>query len=146
LREEFLKPLGIGVAEFADRIGVTRATVSRIINGRSAVTPTMAMRFGRALGTSYQLWVRLQLSTDLYAAARSPEASAIAKIAKISVAQPVRQSIGTPGEKKRSSAGVRIARDLTGRKSSPRESAASKKSAQRKASAGTRVSGKRIST
>jgi addiction module HigA family antidote len=92
LSEEFLKPLGIGVSEFADRIGVTRATISRIINGRSAVTPTMAMRFGRALGTSYHLWVRLQLSTDLYAAAHSPESSAIAKIGKISVRPSAREN------------------------------------------------------
>ena len=49
LKELYLDELHIGIAEFADRIGISRKTASGIVNGRRGVTPEMAVRFPRAL-------------------------------------------------------------------------------------------------
>lgn len=80
LIEEFLKPLGVSQLKFAKQIGVTPARLNEIVNGKRAVTPDTAMRFSRALGTTPQIWLNLQLSLDLYNAMHSPAAKAIAKI------------------------------------------------------------------
>ena len=60
LLEEFLKPMGITQAAFARYIDIDVATMSSIINGKRDVTPTMALKFGQALGVSPETWVNLQ--------------------------------------------------------------------------------------
>jgi addiction module HigA family antidote len=66
LSEEFLLPLGLTVTEFAKRIGVGRVRLSEIINVKRGVSPDTAIRLGRALKTSPQLWLNLQQAVDLY--------------------------------------------------------------------------------
>jgi addiction module HigA family antidote len=56
----------ISIAEAARRLGVTRATLSRIRNGHAAVTADMAVRLGILLGTSAELWLGMQTSYDLW--------------------------------------------------------------------------------
>ena len=68
LSEEFLVPLGLTVTEFAKRIVVGRVRLSEVINGKRGVSPDMAIRLGRALSASPQLWLNLQQAVDLYAA------------------------------------------------------------------------------
>jgi addiction module HigA family antidote len=58
--------LGITVEAFAEHIGTTRQTVHAIIAGRSAVTPEMAARLGRAFNTSPQFWLNLQMKHALW--------------------------------------------------------------------------------
>lgn len=58
----------ISIAEAARRINVTRATLSRIRNGHSAITADMAVRLGLLLGTSPELWLGMQASYDLWMA------------------------------------------------------------------------------
>jgi addiction module HigA family antidote len=66
LKEEFLVPLALTVTEFAKRIGVGRVRLSEIINGKRGVSPDTAVRLGRALKTTPQLWLNLQQAVDLY--------------------------------------------------------------------------------
>jgi addiction module HigA family antidote len=80
LLEEFLKPLGVTQTEFARRIRVTYPRLNEIVRGKRAVTMDTAMRFARALHTSVDFWLRLQLAVDLYDARHSPKAKHIAKI------------------------------------------------------------------
>lgn len=54
------------VSELAEHIGVARATVSRILNGRNAVTVDMSIRLGEALGLSPDFFVKAQLQYDLW--------------------------------------------------------------------------------
>lgn len=54
----------------ADALGVSRFTVNQIINGRRAVTPDMALRLSYVLGTSAEMWIRLQNAVDLHQARR----------------------------------------------------------------------------
>ena len=67
LKEMYLDPLNIGISEFADAIGISRKTVSAIINGHRRVTPEMALRFALALPTTNaEMWLNLQRAVDLY--------------------------------------------------------------------------------
>ena len=61
LKEEFLGPLGVNAAEFARVIRVPPNRVTRLINGQSTVTPDTALRLARALRTTPEFWLNLQL-------------------------------------------------------------------------------------
>jgi len=65
LREEFLKPAGITQAEFAEKIGWTRARLNELINGKRGVTADAALDLASALGTTAKLWMNLQATWDL---------------------------------------------------------------------------------
>ena len=70
LKNLYLKPLKLSVAQAADALGVSRKTLSKIANERGAVTPDMALRLSRAFGTTPQLWLNLQQTYDLWHASR----------------------------------------------------------------------------
>jgi len=69
--EEFLVPMGITQQAFATALGVSRARVNEILNGRRAVTPDTALRLQKVLGMDAQFWLGLQLMRDLYNAEQS---------------------------------------------------------------------------
>ena len=60
----------ISVTEFAQRLGVSRVALSRVINGRAAVSAEMAIRFAAALGGSAESWLRMQSAYDLWQASK----------------------------------------------------------------------------
>jgi len=70
LREMYLKPLGITVTQAAKALGVSRKHVSAIVNGRSPVTPDMALRLAAAFATEPELWVNMQAQYDLWTVSR----------------------------------------------------------------------------
>ena len=72
LRDTVVGSEGISVSEFARRLGVSRVALSRVINGRAAVSADMALRFAAALGGSAELWLRMQAAYDLWQASRKP--------------------------------------------------------------------------
>ncbi len=65
LVKECLDGLGLGVAEAAKGIGVTRQQLHNVIAGRSAVTPEMAVRFEKAFGGNADTWLGMQMRYDL---------------------------------------------------------------------------------
>jgi addiction module HigA family antidote len=67
LREVVLPELGITQGEFADRLGVSRRTVSEILHERRPITPDMAIRLGKLLGNGAGLWLRMQQALDVWA-------------------------------------------------------------------------------
>jgi antitoxin HigA-1 len=69
LKEEFLDPLGVSAAALARAIRVPPNRVTRLINGQAAVTPDTALRLARALRTTPEFWLNLQLRFDLDTAA-----------------------------------------------------------------------------
>ncbi len=71
LKRQYLEPLGLSVSEVAKAIGVSRKTVSMLVNQRCAVTPDIALRLANAFGTSPELWLNLQQNYDLWQAAHS---------------------------------------------------------------------------
>ena len=66
LREDVLPALKMTQKEFADWIGVSRLTVSEILNEKRSISPDMAMRIGKALGNGPELWLRMQQTLDLW--------------------------------------------------------------------------------
>ena len=60
------------VTEAAQRLGVTRTALSRILNGKAAISADMAVRLSILLGTSSKLWLGLQNSYDLWHAEQQP--------------------------------------------------------------------------
>lgn len=70
LKEDVLPALGLSVAEAATQLGVSRQAFYKILNGKSAVTPEMALRLGKWCGNGPGLWLRMQQACDLWAAER----------------------------------------------------------------------------
>lgn len=58
----------ITVTGFAERLGVTRVTLSRILNTKSGISADMAVRLAAALGTSAESWLHMQANYDLWQA------------------------------------------------------------------------------
>ena len=58
---------GLSLTDAAKRLGVTRQTLSRVINGRTALSPEMAVRVSKAFGSTVEHWMRMQLAYDLVA-------------------------------------------------------------------------------
>ena len=71
LREDVIKPLGLTVTEAARRLGVTRKTLSSLLNCRAALSPDMAIRIGQATNTSPESWMYMQAKLDLWNASRT---------------------------------------------------------------------------
>jgi len=72
LKEDVLPDLGLTVTEAAKQLAVTRVTLSRIINGKSSVSPDMALRLAAWLGTSADSWLNMQVAYDLWKAEQQP--------------------------------------------------------------------------
>lgn len=57
---------GITITEFARRLGVSRVALSRVVNGRAAVSAELAIRLAAALGGSAESWLGMQIAYDLW--------------------------------------------------------------------------------
>ena len=67
LREECMKPLGLSVTETASALGVSRKTLSEIVNAKASITPEVAVRLERAFtNPPADMWLRLQSAYDLW--------------------------------------------------------------------------------
>jgi len=86
LLEEFLNPLGISQSAFASRLGISSPRLNEIIRAKRSVTPDTALRLAKVLGMSADFWLGLQQDWDLWHAARSEKAAAIARL------EPLRQA------------------------------------------------------
>jgi len=73
LREDVLPELKLTQAEFAERLGVSRRTVSEILHERRPVTPDMALRLGKFLRNGPDLWLRMQQAVDLWELEQNPK-------------------------------------------------------------------------
>ncbi len=69
LLEEFLEPMGVTQAAFAERIGWTKTRLNELIKGKRGITAAAALDLADALGTSPKLWMNLQATYDLDKAA-----------------------------------------------------------------------------
>src|SRR6476469_4676535 len=65
LLEEFLEPLGVSQAAFAEKIGWTKARLNELIRGKRGVTAEAALDLAEVLGTSPKLWMNFQATYDL---------------------------------------------------------------------------------
>lgn len=65
LLETTLEPLGIGVTEAARRLSMSRVALSRVLNGRAAISPDLAIRLEKAGVSTARFWLALQSQYDL---------------------------------------------------------------------------------
>ena len=72
LRDTVLGAGGLSVSEFARKLRVSRVALSRVVNGRAAVSADMALRLAAALGVSAESWLQMQSAYDLWQASRKP--------------------------------------------------------------------------
>ena len=73
LREDVLPALEMPQARFAELLGVSRLTVSQLLHEHRALSPVMAMRLEKLLGTSAESWLRMQEAVELWEARQQPE-------------------------------------------------------------------------
>ncbi|WP_343222713.1 HigA family addiction module antitoxin [Marinobacterium ramblicola] len=65
LREDVIAELGLSVTEAADRLGMSRVALSRVLNGRAAVSPDLALRLEMAGVSTARAWLAMQVNYDL---------------------------------------------------------------------------------
>ncbi len=80
LRELCIIPLNLTVTDAAKALGVTRKTLSSILNGRAGISPEMAIRLSKVFGRTPEGWLRLQLQYDLWKAKQSVDVKHLKRI------------------------------------------------------------------
>lgn len=63
--EDCIRPLELTITKAAEGLGVSRNSLSRLINGKNGVSPDMAIRLSMAFGSTPEMWLRLQNAYDL---------------------------------------------------------------------------------
>jgi addiction module HigA family antidote len=66
--EDVIKPLGISITKASEGLGISRKTLSEIVNGRCGLSPDVAVRIGKATNTSPESWLAMQTKLDLWKA------------------------------------------------------------------------------
>ena len=72
---EDLEELGVSVAEAAEALGVTRQQLHRVIAGMSAISPEMAVRLEKGIGSTASAWLALQCNYDIAQVRKDPPAN-----------------------------------------------------------------------
>lgn len=80
IKELCLEPLGISVTAAAEGLGVSRKTLSSILNGRAGVSPEMAIRLSIAFDTSAESWINQQAQYDLWQAEQHRDTLKVSKL------------------------------------------------------------------
>ena len=81
VREACISGAGLTVGEAAEKLGVDRTTLSRLLNGHAGISPEMAMRLSMALGNNPSVWMNLQRDYDLWKAEKMRKKLRVKKIA-----------------------------------------------------------------
>jgi len=66
IRDFYLEPLELTITEAAEGLGVSRNTLSELINGKNGISPEMAYRLSKAFGRTPESWLNLQALYDLW--------------------------------------------------------------------------------
>ena len=85
VRHDCIEPLDLTITEAADILGVTRQALNNLVNGKSGISPEMAIRLDKAFGGGAETWLRLQMAYDL--------AQALQHEAEIKVKRVVRRKL-----------------------------------------------------
>lgn len=81
LKSLCLEPLGLSVTDTAAALGVSRKTLSAILNGRAGISPEMAVRLSIAFDTSAESWLNQQMQFDLWHAEQSRKRLRVTRLA-----------------------------------------------------------------
>ncbi len=73
IRRQYIESLSLTISELASTLGVSRKTLSKIVNENGSITPDMALRLSKAFNTTPELWLTLQQNYDLWQASHSSD-------------------------------------------------------------------------
>ena len=80
IRLDCLDPLGLSITEAARRLGVSRKQLSSLVNGRSGISPEMAIRLDKAFGGGASTWYQMQAAFDLAQAVKRADEIDVARV------------------------------------------------------------------
>ena len=86
LKEIYLEPLDLSVTRAAEALGITRKALSELVNGKSGISTTMALRLSKSFGTGPELWLNMQQHYDLWQARKKTKLGRVKVLFKTSVA------------------------------------------------------------
>ncbi len=81
VREDCLEPLNLSVTDGAKALGVTRQALNNLVNGKSGISPEMAIRLHKAFGGGANIWLGLQMDYDLAQALKNEHAIKVKRVA-----------------------------------------------------------------
>ncbi|WP_376690234.1 HigA family addiction module antitoxin [Wenzhouxiangella sp. EGI_FJ10409] len=80
IREVYLEPHSMTGRQLASKLGVSPSTLNRILQGRSGISPEMALRLSKALGRSPESWLLMQDNYELWHARQMLDLDAVERI------------------------------------------------------------------
>ena len=80
VRHDCLDSLGLSVTDAARALGVTRQALNNLVNGKSGISPEMAIRLDKAFGGGAEVWLGLQLDYDLAQARKNERAIKVRRL------------------------------------------------------------------
>ncbi|MEI9885370.1 MAG: HigA family addiction module antitoxin [Rhizomicrobium sp.] len=80
VRYDCLDPLGLSVTEGAKALGVTRQALNNLVNGKSGISPEMAIRLEKAFGGRASVWLGVQMDYDLAQAMKNERAIKVRRV------------------------------------------------------------------
>lgn len=66
IKDELIDATGMSVTEAAQRLGVSRTALSRLLNGHAGISPEMALRLSKLFNTSIEMWINIQAQYDTW--------------------------------------------------------------------------------
>jgi addiction module HigA family antidote len=87
----------VTIADAASRLGITRAHLSRVLNGHAGITANMSLRLSAALGTSPDFWLKMQMHRDLWLEQRQPRKVIIRPFPHVAAGKA--QTLGPPANR-----------------------------------------------
>lgn len=66
VKDELIDATGLSVTEAAEKLGVSRTALSRLLNGHASISPEMALRLSKFFNTSIEMWINLQAQYDTW--------------------------------------------------------------------------------
>ncbi len=88
VRHDCIEPLDLSITEAADILGVTRQTLNNLVNGKSGISPEMAIRLDKAFGGGAETWLRLQMAYDLAQARKHEGEIKVKRVARQKLDEP----------------------------------------------------------
>ncbi len=82
VRYDCLDPLGLSVTEGAKALGVTRQALNNLVNGKSGISPEMAIRLEKAFGGRASVWLGVQMDYDLAQAMKNERAIKVRRVSE----------------------------------------------------------------
>lgn len=80
--KDCLEPLGLSITKGAEILGVTRLTLSNLVNGKNGISPEMAIRLSKAFGGGPEVWLGMQTEYDLAQALKKADRIKVKRVSQ----------------------------------------------------------------